>query len=334
LEREDNQLSINFPNAPTLNQLYPQPPVVGLPVYKWDGEKWTVPAAAGTTKTPVYTDGSTPMTAQLKLFGSPPVATNDAAPKNYVDATLAGTIKADGSVPMTGQLTVQTPPVNPTDAASKTYVDNAWQRIAQPTRTVLVGSGSYAPPANCLRLRVRLHGGGGGGAGSGTSNPVGTSGGDTLFGTMRASGGIGGNGQTGGGGGTLSGVLGNQLFAFTGAQGQAGVFNGANLHGGDGGGGALGGRGIGGPLSTSGGTAQANTGSGGGGGGSQFAIAGSYGGAGGGAGAFIETMIVGPAASYSYAVGAVGAAGAAGTSGQPGGAGAAGFIVIEEFYGP
>jgi hypothetical protein len=133
-------MGINFPNAPTLNQLYPQPPVVGLPVYKWDGEKWTVPAAAGTTKTPVYTDGSTPMTAQLKLFGSPPVATNDAAPKNYVDATLAGTIKADGSVPMTGQLTVQTPPVNPTDAASKTYVDSAIAVIpAPPLRSYLAG---------------------------------------------------------------------------------------------------------------------------------------------------------------------------------------------------
>lgn len=34
-------MGINFPNAPTLNQLYPQPSVPGLPVYRWDGEKWT-----------------------------------------------------------------------------------------------------------------------------------------------------------------------------------------------------------------------------------------------------------------------------------------------------
>jgi hypothetical protein len=32
---------LDFPNAPTLNQKYPQPPVSGQPVYTWDGEKWT-----------------------------------------------------------------------------------------------------------------------------------------------------------------------------------------------------------------------------------------------------------------------------------------------------
>lgn len=31
---------LDFPNAPTLNQKYPQPPITGLPVYTWDGEKW------------------------------------------------------------------------------------------------------------------------------------------------------------------------------------------------------------------------------------------------------------------------------------------------------
>lgn len=77
-------MGINFPSAPAVDQLYPQPPVAGLPVYRWDGQKWTTQGASA-TKTPVYTDGSTPMTAQLKLFGSPPVATNDAVPKSYVD---------------------------------------------------------------------------------------------------------------------------------------------------------------------------------------------------------------------------------------------------------
>ena len=34
-------MGINFPASPTLNQKYPQPPVAGVPVYTWDGEKWT-----------------------------------------------------------------------------------------------------------------------------------------------------------------------------------------------------------------------------------------------------------------------------------------------------
>ena len=34
-------MGINFPNAPTVGQLYPSPPQQGLPVYQWDGEKWT-----------------------------------------------------------------------------------------------------------------------------------------------------------------------------------------------------------------------------------------------------------------------------------------------------
>jgi hypothetical protein len=38
-------MGINFPNAPTTNQLYPQPPVAGLPVYRWDGTKWTTTGA-------------------------------------------------------------------------------------------------------------------------------------------------------------------------------------------------------------------------------------------------------------------------------------------------
>jgi hypothetical protein len=38
-------MGINFPNAPTVGQLYPQPPVAGVPIYRWDGEKWTTTGA-------------------------------------------------------------------------------------------------------------------------------------------------------------------------------------------------------------------------------------------------------------------------------------------------
>jgi hypothetical protein len=80
-------MGINFPNAPTTNQLYPQPPVAGLPVYQWDGEKWTTQGASA-TKTPIYTDGSTAMVAQLTLVGDP-VNPTDAADKHYVDSAPA-----------------------------------------------------------------------------------------------------------------------------------------------------------------------------------------------------------------------------------------------------
>jgi hypothetical protein len=41
---------LNFPSTPTLGQKYPQPAVVGVPIYTWDGEKWTTvsgPAGSG-----------------------------------------------------------------------------------------------------------------------------------------------------------------------------------------------------------------------------------------------------------------------------------------------
>jgi hypothetical protein len=34
-------LALDFPSSPTIGQKYPQPPIVGVPVYRWDGEKWT-----------------------------------------------------------------------------------------------------------------------------------------------------------------------------------------------------------------------------------------------------------------------------------------------------
>jgi hypothetical protein len=33
--------ALDFPASPTVGQLYPTPAVPGVPVYKWDGEKWT-----------------------------------------------------------------------------------------------------------------------------------------------------------------------------------------------------------------------------------------------------------------------------------------------------
>jgi hypothetical protein len=35
-------MSLNFPDAPSIGQIYPSPPVDGVSTYTWDGEKWTV----------------------------------------------------------------------------------------------------------------------------------------------------------------------------------------------------------------------------------------------------------------------------------------------------
>jgi hypothetical protein len=85
--------AFDFPSAPTVGQKWPQPAVGGMPVYTWDGEKWTTIGAPTGGKTPVYTDGSTPMAAALTLSG-PPVAPTDAADKAYADnaAFPSGTV--------------------------------------------------------------------------------------------------------------------------------------------------------------------------------------------------------------------------------------------------
>jgi hypothetical protein len=90
-------MAFNFPNAPTTDQLYPQPPIAGLPVYRWDGEKWTVKGASSIPKTPVYTDGSTPMSSPLTLV-SPPVNPAHASAKLYVDSAIASIPSPAGSV--------------------------------------------------------------------------------------------------------------------------------------------------------------------------------------------------------------------------------------------
>jgi hypothetical protein len=35
-------MSLNFPDAPSIGQIYPPTPVDGISTYTWDGEKWTV----------------------------------------------------------------------------------------------------------------------------------------------------------------------------------------------------------------------------------------------------------------------------------------------------
>lgn len=201
--------------------------------------------------------------------------------------------------------------------------------LTLPTRqTFTSGSGTYTTPANCRWLRVRMVGGGGGGMGSGTASwGTGGNGGSTTFGGFTAGGGYGASSGGGAGpGGTASGSP--NVAGLSGSSGAgymaspaAGAPGGASAFGGAGGSVAPGNGGVAGATNT-----------GGGGGGAGYSGAGGLNGAGGGAGAYVETVITNPSATYSYGVGAGGTGGTAGTSGLAGGAGGSGYIVVEEHY--
>ena len=199
------------------------------------------------------------------------------------------------------------------------------------------GSGTYTTPANVKYIKVKMVGGGGGGAGSGTGGGggAGGAGGNTTFGTslLTANGGTGG---TGAGGPTAGGTVTvnspavntGSLDGGNGGGIQISVTN-AYLSSSQAGSSFFGGAGSG-QGGGAGSAAKTNSGSGGAGGGSAATPV--YTGASGAAGGYIQALINGPSATYSYAVGAAGTAGTAGTSGFAGGAGGSGVIIVEEYY--
>lgn len=214
--------------------------------------------------------------------------------------------------------------------AGTAYHLQSVQVSKQPTRTVLTtGSATtYTTPSGVTRINVRLVGGGGGGAGAGTSPGAAAAGTATTFGTALTAGGGGAGAQAsaGGTGGTATGGDIN----IRGAQGSTGQNSTANFPGGDGGPSQFAGHGTGGAPGGAGTAAQTNSGSGGGGAGSGGGATAN--GSGGGSGGYVEALIVAPAATYTYTVGAGGAGGTAGTGGAAGGNGAAGIIIVDEFY--
>ena len=58
---------LDFPNAPTVGQKYPAPPVVGIPTYTWDGEKWTTVGGSIGDSGAVRYDTAQTLTAAQKL---------------------------------------------------------------------------------------------------------------------------------------------------------------------------------------------------------------------------------------------------------------------------
>jgi hypothetical protein len=76
---------LNFPNAPTVGQLYPIPPVTGQPTYMWDGTDWISQFPLGQPYVPL--NGSQPMVGLLTLSGDPTTPLQ-AATKQYADSIL------------------------------------------------------------------------------------------------------------------------------------------------------------------------------------------------------------------------------------------------------
>lgn len=206
------------------------------------------------------------------------------------------------------------------------------------------GSGTYTTPAGVKYIKVKMVGGGGGGSGSGSAgNGAGGNGGSTTFGSslLTAGGGTGAGGiglQTGGPGGsnTINSPATSIINAKGGGGGSgwlrvsaaldeiAGGLGGCSFFGGSG-------RAIYGSYAPEDGRTNTGGGGSGAGGGSASGVT-IHSGGGGGAGGYIEALIVGPSATYSYSIGTGGTAGTAGTNGYAGSAGGSGVIIVEEYY--
>ena len=211
---------------------------------------------------------------------------------------------------------------NSTKVATTAFVTGKGLR----SNTILSGgSGTYTTKAGCTAIKVRMSGGGGGG---GSLGGLGGTGGSSIFGSLTAGGG--GGGAYNGSAPPTPGTSGGGDIYTNGGYGYAGPGTGGSvafiqsppgLNGPFGGGTGEGGWG-GNALA-----AQTNSGSGGGGTGGN-GVSG-VGGSAGGGGGYCEKLIIPPAASYSYAVGA---GGAGNTSNGSGGSGGSGIIIVEEYF--
>jgi len=249
-----------------------------------------------------------------------------------------------------------------TNASTLIGSQNAWfvKKISDPRsigvsefkwptiQKFISGSGSYTTPQGVKYLKVRMVGGGGGGSGGGLASwGAGGNGTNSTFGTslLQANGGSGGptpfgSGGAGGSAALNSPGIGSLFFGASGMGGSLSTTGGSGVpcDGGYGGASFFGGNGAGGNYVATGGSAQTNTGSGGGGGASGNNGGTIYGGNGGGAGGFVDAIINQPFTInngvFAYTVGTGGSAGAAGTGANAaaGGAGAAGYIEVTEFY--
>lgn len=264
------------------------------------------------------------------------LAVNTADQKTYVGNGTSSVVVGAGKLASLGDVTISS------QSSGNVLVWNGSAWISSypsvPSITVYTsGSGTYTVPTNARYLVVEMVGGGGGGAG-GANGSVGTSGGNTTFGTslLTCSGGGGGTiASTGlfGSGGSASIGVGATGVAIAGGQGTSGTFQSVGYSGfvasSSGGNSAFGGGG-GGQENQAGGSGATNSGGGGAGGGC-VANTSALGG-GGGAGGYIKAYITTLAATYSYSVGTGGGGGAGGSGGYAGGAGGSGIIIVTAFF--
>ena len=89
-------MGINFPNTPTLGDLWPTPLVAGQPQYTWDGEKWTIGTVIGVNAAPLdalafngmQVNGSMDVAQE---FGTTGTGTNGKQPVDGWSLSRAGT---------------------------------------------------------------------------------------------------------------------------------------------------------------------------------------------------------------------------------------------------
>lgn len=240
------------------------------------------------------------------------------------DETGTGTAVFSISPALTGTPTAPTAAAgtNTTQLATTAFV----RAVLGGTSQVFTSApGTYTTPANVKLIMVSLIGAGGGGAGSGTAPGVGGAGGPTTFGTALLTG-SGGAANAGAGGAAaggsvinIVGAIGNSPYSTSTTLIVSGASGASSYYAG-------GGSGV---SAAAGNAAPVNSGAGGGGAGGGVGVAAAKGGS---AGGYVEHIIVSPAATYAYAVGAAGTGGTAGTGGLAGGAGGSGVIIVEEFY--
>ena len=153
-------MAFDFPNAPTVGQKYPAPPVAGVPVYSWDGAKWT--ASGSGVATVIASDTPPTGVADDTLWwesdtGLMYVRYNDGNSTQWVIACpqpdISTFVLSAGST-MTGPLVLSADPTASLGAATKQYVDTRVRYDAAQALTAAqqaqARSNIYAAPFDAL----------------------------------------------------------------------------------------------------------------------------------------------------------------------------------------